>query len=116
MGLLHRIYHKRLKIQAQVKRGALNEAGRIAYILGERFGAREIILFGSLLDDQKAFDEASDIDMAVKGLGENYLRAYGYCLRLSKFKLDVKAYEDMPSEFKRKVDREGRRIYERKRG
>lgn len=57
---------------------------------------------------KRYFDSASDIDLAVKGLGNKYFKAYGYCLRSSRFKLDMKAYEDMPKSFKQVVDKQGR--------
>lgn len=57
---------------------------------------------------------ASDIDIAVKGIGDKYLMAYGYCPGLSRFNLDIRAYEDMPLKLRKRIEREGRCLYEKK--
>ncbi|RPJ64366.1 MAG: nucleotidyltransferase domain-containing protein [Acidobacteria bacterium] len=46
---------------------ALHAARRCGRILTERFGARRVYLFGSVLDPRR-FHDASDIDLAVEGL------------------------------------------------
>ncbi|MEA1963821.1 MAG: nucleotidyltransferase domain-containing protein [Candidatus Aerophobetes bacterium] len=98
-----------------MKNEALKNAEYIARILGEQFGADEVILYGSLVKEV-FFDVTSDIDLAVKGLGDKYLKAYGYCLRLSEFNLDIKAYEDMPESFRKGVSSEGRCLYAKRTG
>jgi len=103
MGIIENAYKRRIKLRNKKIEDALKEAKNISDILVTKFGAKEVILFGSLLE-KKHFDDASDIDLAVKGLGNNYFKAYGYCLRVSKFDLDIKPYEDMPPNFKRIVD------------
>ena len=112
MGIINRIYNKRMSLRLTHKEEALREAKRIAEILGEQFGASEVILYGSLAKDAW-FDAASDIDLAVKGLGDNYLTAYGYCLGISRFNLDIKPYEDMPEKYSKTIAKEGRFLYAR---
>lgn len=113
MSIINNIFRERDKIQLRAKKAALREAKRIAYILADRFGAKEVVLYGSLAK-KRYFDAASDIDIAVRGLGDKYLKAYGYCLGLSRFNLDIKVYEDMPDSFKSRVDKQGRLLYAEK--
>ncbi|RMF27044.1 MAG: nucleotidyltransferase domain-containing protein [Chloroflexi bacterium] len=58
---------------------ALAVAEACATLLQERFGARRVILFGSLAG-QGPWHEASDIDLAVEGLPpERFFAAYSAC-------------------------------------
>ena len=113
MGIFNKSYKLKKDFQIKLKKKALKEVRHIANILGSQFGAKEVILYGSLVEGKK-FDFASDIDLAIKGLTNNYFRAYGYCLRMSNFNLDIKPYEDMPPNFRLKVDQEGRCLYAKK--
>lgn len=110
MGLIKNISKKRTQAQRAYKGEALKVAKKIASILAKKFGAKEVILFGSLVRDD-FFDVASDIDLVVKGLDKNFLKAYGYCLRLSGFDLDITDYDELPERFKEVADREGRVLY-----
>jgi len=113
MGIWKRVVIAREKRRLKMRRVALTEARKIAVLLGRRFGARKVILYGSLARGEE-FDSRSDIDLAVLGLGDGYYRAYGYCLRFSPFPIELRAYEDMPREFRREVDRKGRLLYEKR--
>ena len=113
MGIIDNIYENKKAGQDRYRKDAINEAGKIANILGEKFGATKVILYGSF-SREGAFDIASDIDIAVKGIEDRYLKAYGHCLRVSRFNIDLKAYEDMPLYFRRKVDKEGKVMYAKK--
>jgi predicted nucleotidyltransferase len=110
MGIIDYVYEKRIAILREIREKALLEAKKIARLLGEKFGAEEVILYGSLSRGEQ-FDMTSDIDLVVKGLGEKYLRAYGYCLRLTQFDLDIRVYEDMPTSWREKVKKEGKVLY-----
>jgi len=110
MGILENISSKKAEISRKRTSEALKEAKKISKILAGKFGAEEVILFGSLTEEKK-FDSASDIDLAVKGLKNEYLKAYGYCLRNTRFNLDIKSYEDMPEKFKAVVDKKGIKLY-----
>jgi len=61
---------------------ALRAAEACAALLKERFGARRVVLFGSLAGDD--FDrDFSDVDLAVEGLPpEEFFRAYSACWNL----------------------------------
>ena len=113
MGLISRIYKDRHKKRASLKRQALAETRELACVLGEKFGAGRVLLFGSLAEKKGHFDAASDIDLAVEGLGGRFFRAYGYCMRLGKFNLDLRPYEDMPEYFKIRIEEEGDLLYEK---
>ena len=55
----------------------LSRVRQAAATLKSRFGARRVILFGSLAHRER-FHEDSDVDLAVEGLrGEAYLTAWG---------------------------------------
>lgn len=88
---------------------ALSQAKRLSVQLCERFGAKEVLLFGSLAKGR--FDYASDIDLAVKGMQADYLKGYAFCLGETDFPLDLKVYEEMPAWLRKKVDKEGRTLY-----
>ncbi|MBN2073523.1 MAG: nucleotidyltransferase domain-containing protein [Actinobacteria bacterium] len=113
MGIIENIYKEKDRIQEKNIKAAFMDALNISKILVNKFGAKEVVLYGSLLK-KKYFDSASDIDLAVKGLEDNYFKAYGYCLRNSEFNLDIKAYEDLPEKFKNIVDKRGIKLYEQK--
>jgi len=58
---------------------ALKAAGECMTLLKRQFGARRVILFGSLAG-QGPWHDASDIDLAVEGLPpEEFFRAYSAC-------------------------------------
>lgn len=61
---------------------ALQIAEECIALLKSRFGARRVILFGSLAG-QGAWHSRSDIDLAVEGLDpEDFFKAYGACCDL----------------------------------
>lgn len=112
--LINRIYKEKRKESALLRWQAYLEARKIARILGKKFGAERVVLFGSLARRNSHFDIASDIDLAAQGLGGHFFRAYGYCARAGRFNLDLKSYEDMPEYFKDKIEQEGSVLYEKK--
>jgi predicted nucleotidyltransferase len=96
------------------KRCAFAEARRISKILGHKFGAKKVLLYGSLMRENAVFDNASDIDLAVEGLRGKFLSAYGYCLRVSRYPIDLKEYDILPEKFRKTILKTGRSLYERK--
>jgi predicted nucleotidyltransferase len=69
------------RIEAR-KEQALGAAASCARLLRERFGARQVILFGSLAG-QGPWHERSDIDLAVEGLvSGDFFPAYSACCDL----------------------------------
>lgn len=91
------------------KKHALATAKTCAQLLRERFGARRVILFGSLAG-QGTWHGQSDIDLAVEGLvpGE-FFRAYSACRDLLPRDLELdlvpleKAYPEMRARILEKV-------------
>lgn len=69
---------------------ALSVAKKAARLLREKFGATEVILFGSLAR-RGDFSLHSDIDLAERGIPpENYLEAMDTVLHLDReFKIDL---------------------------
>ena len=112
MGIIKKVVERRKQFLAKHKKEATLFANKIARILGEKFKAEKVIFYGSLVREDY-FDYNSDIDLAVKGLGNNFFSAYGYCLGLGEFDIDIRNYDSMPEEFKERVDREGIILYER---
>ncbi|MBM3706725.1 MAG: nucleotidyltransferase domain-containing protein [Actinobacteria bacterium] len=108
MGIYETIERNKLKKNKKLTKSALKEANRIAKILCNEFGAKEVILYGSILKNK--FNSSSDIDLAVKGLGDNYFKAFGYCIRNSEFEIDIKPYEELKDNFKKKVSQIGKII------
>ena len=107
MGIIEVIEKRKFKEHKKLVSDALEEANIIAKILVNKFGAKEVLLYGSLLNSDH-FSNESDIDISVKGLENNYFKAYGYCLRKSKFNIDIKAYEDMPENFRKNIRKFGK--------
>ncbi|MBI3762625.1 MAG: nucleotidyltransferase domain-containing protein [Chloroflexi bacterium] len=86
---------------------ALQKARQAAQILRERFTARRVIAFGSVVRDGR-FDERSDIDLAVEGLPRaHYLKAWAAILRESEFEIDLIDLEHCPPSFRERIEREG---------
>lgn len=110
MGILKLALIAREKKQKDLIHDALKEARRVSGMLIKRFGASEVKLYGSLLGEEH-FGETSDIDLAVKGLGDRYLGAFGYCLRTSEYDLDIRQYEDLPERIKSLIDKKGLKLH-----
>jgi predicted nucleotidyltransferase len=71
------------------KEQALEAAEACIRLLKERFGARRVILFGSLVG-QSPWHEQSDIDLTVEGLApEEFFHAYSACRDLLPQGLDL---------------------------
>lgn len=112
MGIIANIYKNKVKAEEQLKKKAFSTAKEVAQILGEKFGAKKVILYGSLARG-KYFDSASDVDIAVSGIEDKYFKALSYTRDLTKFDIDIRDYDQMPKEFKERIDKEGRILYER---
>lgn len=110
MGIFDKAYERKQKMLYELRNKALKDARAISSVLGKKYGAKKVILFGSLAEE-KYFDKASDIDIAVKGFSDNYYGACAYCVGLSRFKIDIRLYEEMPLKLKQKIDTNGRILY-----
>ncbi len=100
---------------ARLRKKALLEVEHICQILSEKYRVERVILFGSLLDEDR-FNDRSDIDIAVEGLDSGaYFTALGEVLMASSFSVDLVPLEDA-SELLLQRLKKGRVIYERKQG
>lgn len=86
---------------------ALQTAGQCIDLLKNRFGAKRVILFGSLAG-QGVWHEQSDIDLAVEGLpSSEFFKAYSACLDLMPpelgWDLDLVPLEDAYPEMRARI-------------
>lgn len=88
---------------------AVEDARRLAALLHKHFEFEAIFLFGSVLSER--FRRHSDVDMAIIGLRpEDFFKAHALLLRESRYDIDLKPFEDMPEDMKKKILSEGERI------
>ncbi len=82
-------------------------AREAARILKEEYGARQVILFGSLA--RGTFGLRSDVDLAVEGLsGRAFYRAVGRLQALdSSLSVDLVDVEEASPALRRAIEREG---------
>lgn len=93
------------------RRRAYAAALKAAALLKESFGAREVILFGSLVR-RASFTMYSDIDLAVHELpSEDYLTAMDVILRMNpEFKIDLVDLESCTPALRAEIEKEGRKL------
>jgi len=97
------------KKRADLAKAHLPEAIEIL----KRHGAKRIILFGSLLQDDHAFRINSDIDLAVEGIEkQNFCRAYADLIMALDWPIDLKPIEELKTRFKKNIFQQGKIIYE----
>ncbi|KPL87354.1 hypothetical protein SE16_11400 [Ardenticatena maritima] len=100
----------RARALAARREQAWAEARKAARLLKEEFGAQRVVLFGSLVrEGGRFFDERSDIDLAVWGMGwRDLLRAWS---RLNAspftFAFDVMLIEDARPSLRERIEHEG---------
>jgi len=82
--------HEKLQSQVRRQERGLEVARLGAKLLKKKYGAKRVVLFGSLLDLKK-MHENSDVDIAVWGIEERqYLRALAELLDLDpNFSVDL---------------------------
>ena len=110
MGILKAALKVREEKRKDLIDSALKEAKRISDILVKKFGATKVWLYGSLLE-KKYFHEHSDIDLSIKSLEDNYLKALGYCIRMSDFDVDIRRYNDLPERIQSNINKKGLKLY-----
>ena len=87
----------------------MKEAKRLVLLLKNRFEFEAVYICGSLLSGK--FGPHSDIDMVIKGSKmEDFFKVYALLIKESKYKIDLKPFEDMMEDFKEKVLTEGMKI------
>jgi predicted nucleotidyltransferase len=91
------------------RRLAIATARKAARLLREEFGAKEIILFGSLAR-RGGFTLFSDIDLAVRGIApERFFEAVGMVIGLSvEFKIDLVELETCSPAMLRSIQKDGK--------
>ena len=84
-------------------------ARKAAKLLRSKFGAKEIILFGSLAR-RGGFTLFSDIDLAARGIpSERFFAVVGAVTGFSAdFKIDLVELETCPPAMRRNIEKDGR--------
>lgn len=109
---LEAVRKRRAKFSAEIssrRRRALLAARKAARLLKTEFGAKEVILFGSLAR-RAGFTRWSDIDLASRGIpSETYLKAMDTVLYLSpEFKIDLVELETCSPALLKSIEKEGK--------
>ncbi len=101
-----RFQNRRLAQRARI------ELEAIITLLTHEFGAKQIILFGSLASGR--FGPGSDIDLAVAGIApDNYFVALAAVNRLTRLWVDLKPLEALEPHFRQGVLKTGEILYAR---
>jgi predicted nucleotidyltransferase len=80
-----------------------------AELLRNRYGAREVVLFGSLATG--SFKERSDVDLAVRGIGQaEYFAALADLMALFGGPVDLVRLEQAPPSLIDRIAAEGRPV------
>ena len=111
---LDAIKKRRAKFSAEIasrRRRAMIAARKAAKLLKTEFGAKEVILFGSLAR-RVGFTLWSDIDLASRGIpSEKYLTAMDTVLYLSsEFKIDLVELETCLPAMRKSIEEEGKSL------
>jgi predicted nucleotidyltransferase len=95
---------------------ARQDLDRIVQHLHDEYEVERVILFGSLAKNR--FTLSSDIDLAVAGLtAANFFTAYADLTRLTRFRIDLKPFDDsLHPHFYRRVLERGEILYEKSDG
>ncbi len=101
------------KLQNESRRQLALQRGReLSTMLRDRFAAKKVVLFGSVLSSER-FKENSDIDLAVEGIEpENYFSALADC-QTGDFPVDLIEIATATRLMKERIAR-GMVLYERK--
>jgi predicted nucleotidyltransferase len=94
---------------AKRRRRAMNAARKAAKLLKEKFGAQEVILFGSLAR-RGSFNLYSDIDLAVRGIpSDQFYAAVGLIITFDmEFDIDLIELEACPVSLKQNIEKYGK--------
>jgi predicted nucleotidyltransferase len=94
----------------RLEREALLTVDKIKHTLINQFGARRIILFGSLAKGR--FREGSDIDVAVEGIPvADFFQALAAVNSQTRAWVDLKPWEDLEDHFRERILTTGIIIY-----
>ena len=111
---LDAIKKRRAKFSAEIvsRRGrAMSVARKAAKLLRDEFGAKEVILFGSLAR-HGSFSLYSDIDLAVRGIApEKFYAAISAMMDVSgDFKIDLVEPEDCSPAMLKNIEKDGKSL------
>ncbi len=96
--------------QQRAKQQAWQEVEAIAQRLRQQFGAKRIIVFGSLLSDR--FGDDSDLDIAVEPIPKaQFFEAVASVNECSQRWVDLKPLDELEPYFKQRVLDTGLEIY-----
>lgn len=109
----------RRRDEANRARGAARAAraraqlAEVVRLLVSRFGVERVVLFGSLAEGR--FEESSDIDLAVSGLGERWFEAWAAAEDAvgPEFRIDLVPIERARPAIRRAIE-EGEVLFERR--
>ena len=109
---LEAIRHRKARTSTELakrRRLAMATARKAARLLREKFGAKEVILFGSLAR-RGGFTLFSDIDLAVRGIAaDRFFEAVGLVTGLSaEFKIDLVEIETSSPGMYRSIQKDGK--------
>ena len=106
-------FDARKKLNRQVWLEARNDSERIIRMLIDHYRPKRVVQWGSLLDSG-AFDENSDIDIAVEGIlaPEIFFELLGAAMNMTSFKLDIVQLEKVEKEFAELILEKGVVVYE----
>lgn len=105
-----RMITNRLKRIEAHKKALHDDLRRSIEILTRYYHVKSIILFGSMVTGK--INLGSDIDLVVEGLGDQFVKALGHCMKECRTKIDIKPLEALDPQFKKTVLERGRLIYE----
>jgi len=92
-----------------LKADALQEVHRLASLLREHYEFKALYICGSIVSGK--FGPHSDIDIVIRGLKvRDFFKAYALLIKESKYKIDLKPFEDLTKDFKKKVLTTGGKI------
>ena len=109
---LEAIRRRRVETRVEVaerRRRALIVARKAAKLLKEKFGAKEVILFGSL-SRRGSFTLYSDIDLAVRGIpSDRFYEAIGVIITFDmEFDIDLVESETCPAALRASIEKDGK--------
>ena len=111
---LDAIRKRRAKFRAEIasrRRRAMLAARKAAKLLKSEFGAKEVVLFGSLAR-RGSFSLYSDIDLAVRGIApEKFFAASAAIERVDvSFRIDLAELETCPPAVLKKIEKDGKAL------
>lgn len=102
------LLRKRELQKKNLREAALKEAKRLSALLKKEFEYEALYLIGSVVKG-RGFSRHSDIDFVIRGLKkELFFKALALLMKNSTFDIDLKPWEELSTDSKTKVEKEGR--------